>query len=45
MKQQKKNQYSNVLEKLKENYGLKCVDADAVVNFIKNNFSEYIFLC
>ena len=39
MKQYRKNQFKNSLKKLKRNYRLKGVDADVVINFIKNKFS------
>ena len=32
----RKNQYNNALKKLKENDGLKGVDVDVVINFIKD---------
>ena len=32
----RENQYNNALKKLKKNDGLKGVDADVVVNFIKD---------
>ena len=43
MKQYRKNQYNNFLKKLKGNYRLKGVDADIVINFIKNKFYEQLF--
>ena len=36
----RKNQYSNALKKLKENDGLKGVDVDVVINFIKDIFYD-----
>ena len=41
MKECRKNEYNNALERLKENDGLKGVDADAVINFIKNNIDSF----